>query len=67
MENILRYGKIIDCVDYELNNIYVTVRIVEYNGKIYKHRMINGKFVDINIRELNVVEIQKLKNLKKIV
>ena len=46
-KDMLRYGNIIDYVDFELINKYITIRVVEYNGKTYEHRMENGKVAEI--------------------
>lgn len=48
-QELLRYGKIIEVHDAELENGYVRVRLIEYQNSFYIHSMINGKVHSINV------------------
>lgn len=49
---LLLYGRVITIQDYNLDFGYLTRRMIDYNGKLYNHFMVNG-------------EIWKIKEIEK--
>ena len=45
--DLLRYGAILQVNNFETKRGYYTIRIIQYNGAIYYHKMKNGKVVEI--------------------
>lgn len=45
---LLNYGNFIKCVDTMESDGLGRIRIIEYDGKIYYHHMINGKIKEID-------------------
>lgn len=42
----IRYGKILTNEEYEtIDGIFIRTRLIEFNGEIYYHKMVNGELV----------------------
>ena len=45
--DLLRYGTMLKVNNFETRRGYYTIRIIQYNGAIYYHKMKSGKVVEI--------------------
>jgi hypothetical protein len=52
---LLIYGHIVTVKDYNLDFGYMTRRMIEYNGKLYNHFMVNGEI-------WKIMKIEKIKD-----
>ena len=44
---MLREGTIIKAIDFDTAKGCYTIRIVSYNDKLYFHKMLNGKVIEV--------------------
>ena len=48
-EDVLRYGNYTIVNSFDTGRGYYTIRIIEFGGKVYFHKMLNGKLVEFKV------------------